>query len=80
MAEFVEKRCEDMIPELEQMEKIKLFDKNEIRYVIKYKSNLVYVILILTLILYKLYNNITFNNTFNNKFYLLFHQRYSEKA
>lgn len=33
MAEFVEKRCEDMIPELEQMERIKLFDKNEIRFV-----------------------------------------------
>ncbi|KAF7402853.1 hypothetical protein HZH66_005120 [Vespula vulgaris] len=35
MAEFVEKRCEDMIPELEQMEKIKLFDKNEIRGIAK---------------------------------------------
>ena len=33
MAEFVEKRCEDMIPELEHMERIKLFDKNEIRWV-----------------------------------------------
>lgn len=33
MAEFVEKRCEDMIPELEQMERIKLFEKNEIRLV-----------------------------------------------
>lgn len=31
MAEFVEKRCEDMIPVLEQMERIKLFDKHEIR-------------------------------------------------
>lgn len=35
MAEFVEKRCEDMIPELEQMERIKLFDKNEIRGIAK---------------------------------------------
>lgn len=32
MAEFVEKRCQDMIPELELMERIKLFDKNEIRW------------------------------------------------
>ncbi|KOC63457.1 U3 small nucleolar RNA-associated protein 6 like protein [Habropoda laboriosa] len=35
MAEFVEKRIEDMIPELEQMERIKLFDKNEIRGIAK---------------------------------------------
>ncbi|KAG7211944.1 hypothetical protein KM043_011153 [Ampulex compressa] len=35
MAEFVEKRCEDMIPELEQMESIKLFDKTEIRSIAK---------------------------------------------
>ncbi|XP_015177794.1 PREDICTED: U3 small nucleolar RNA-associated protein 6 homolog [Polistes dominula] len=35
MAEFVEKRCEDMIPELEQMERIKLFDINEIRSIAK---------------------------------------------
>lgn len=35
MAEFVEKRCEDMIPELEQMERIQLFDKNEIRGIAK---------------------------------------------
>ncbi|XP_070150082.1 U3 small nucleolar RNA-associated protein 6 homolog [Polyergus mexicanus] len=35
MAEFVEKRCQDMIPELEQMERIKLFDKNEIRNIAK---------------------------------------------
>ncbi|EFN79056.1 U3 small nucleolar RNA-associated protein 6 homolog [Harpegnathos saltator] len=35
MAEFAEKRCEDMIPELEQMERIKLFDKNEIRAIAK---------------------------------------------
>ncbi|KZC08369.1 PREDICTED: U3 small nucleolar RNA-associated protein 6 homolog [Dufourea novaeangliae] len=35
MAEFVEKRCEDMIPELEHMESIKLFDKNEIRGIAK---------------------------------------------
>ncbi|KYN05376.1 PREDICTED: U3 small nucleolar RNA-associated protein 6 homolog [Cyphomyrmex costatus] len=35
MAEFVEKRCQDMIPELEQMEKLKLFDKNEIRSIAK---------------------------------------------
>ncbi|XP_003705650.2 U3 small nucleolar RNA-associated protein 6 homolog [Megachile rotundata] len=35
MAEFVEKRCEDMIPELEQMERIKLFDRNEIRGIAK---------------------------------------------
>lgn len=31
MAEFVEKRCEDMISELEQMERIKLFDRHEIQ-------------------------------------------------
>ncbi|RLU26381.1 hypothetical protein DMN91_000175 [Ooceraea biroi] len=35
MAEFVEKRCEDMIPDFEQMERIKLFDKNEIRSIAK---------------------------------------------
>ncbi|XP_018057708.1 PREDICTED: U3 small nucleolar RNA-associated protein 6 homolog isoform X3 [Atta colombica] len=35
MAEFVEKRCQDMIPELEQMEKLKLFDKKEIRSIAK---------------------------------------------
>ncbi|XP_012523269.1 U3 small nucleolar RNA-associated protein 6 homolog [Monomorium pharaonis] len=35
MAEFVEKRCQDMVPELEQMEKLKLFDKNEIRSIAK---------------------------------------------
>lgn len=35
MAEFVEKRCEDMIPQLEHMESIKLFDKNEIRGIAK---------------------------------------------
>lgn len=31
----MEKRCEDMIPELEQMERIKLFDKNELRGIAK---------------------------------------------
>lgn len=31
MAEFVEKRCEDMIPELKQMEKLELFNRTEIR-------------------------------------------------
>ncbi|XP_011646217.1 U3 small nucleolar RNA-associated protein 6 homolog [Pogonomyrmex barbatus] len=31
MAEFVEKRCQEMIPVLEQMEKLKLFDGNEIQ-------------------------------------------------
>lgn len=35
MAEFVEKRCQDMIPELEQMERIKLFNKTEIRNIAK---------------------------------------------
>ncbi|XP_034936563.1 U3 small nucleolar RNA-associated protein 6 homolog [Chelonus insularis] len=35
MAEFVEKRCEDMIPELEQMKRIKLFDENEIQEIAK---------------------------------------------
>ncbi|KAG8041406.1 hypothetical protein G9C98_002394 [Cotesia typhae] len=35
MAEFVEKGCEEMIPELEQMKRIKLFDDNEIRKIIK---------------------------------------------
>ncbi|EFN69487.1 U3 small nucleolar RNA-associated protein 6-like protein [Camponotus floridanus] len=35
MAEFVEKRCQDMIPQLEQMKRIKLFDKNEIRNISK---------------------------------------------
>ncbi|XP_033333079.2 U3 small nucleolar RNA-associated protein 6 homolog isoform X1 [Megalopta genalis] len=40
MAEFAEKRCEDIIPELEQMEKIKLFDKSEIRGIAKkFKEN-----------------------------------------
>jgi hypothetical protein len=32
MAEFVEYRAERMIPELEQMEHIGLFEKHEIRY------------------------------------------------
>lgn len=31
----MEKRCEDMIPELEQMEKLKLFDRKEIRNIAK---------------------------------------------
>lgn len=35
MGEFVDKRCEDMIPILEQMERNKLFDKNEIRGIAK---------------------------------------------
>lgn len=33
MAEYVEQNIEAMIPELELMEKMQLFDKNEIRYV-----------------------------------------------
>ncbi|XP_015589192.1 U3 small nucleolar RNA-associated protein 6 homolog [Cephus cinctus] len=44
MAEFVEKRCEDMIPELEQMERIKLFDKNEIRGIAKKRKEYEYKI------------------------------------
>ncbi|XP_012284127.1 U3 small nucleolar RNA-associated protein 6 homolog [Orussus abietinus] len=44
MAEFVEKRCEDMIPELEQMERIKLFDKNEIREIAKKRKEYEYKI------------------------------------
>jgi hypothetical protein len=32
MAEFVEYRAEGMIPELEQLEHIRLFEKREIRY------------------------------------------------
>jgi hypothetical protein len=32
MAEFVEYRAEGMIPELEQMRQIGLFEKHEIRY------------------------------------------------
>ncbi|XP_011861266.1 PREDICTED: U3 small nucleolar RNA-associated protein 6 homolog [Vollenhovia emeryi] len=35
MAEFVEKRCQDMIPVLEQMQRIKLFDESEIRSIAK---------------------------------------------
>ncbi|XP_067211528.1 U3 small nucleolar RNA-associated protein 6 homolog [Linepithema humile] len=35
MAEFVDKRCEDMIPVLEQMGNIKLFDKSEIKNIAK---------------------------------------------
>lgn len=31
MAEFVEKRCEDMIPVFEKMGNLKLFTKQEIR-------------------------------------------------
>lgn len=51
MAEFVAKRCEDMIPELEQMERLKLFDKNEIRYVFEvnkcqHRCNILFIILI----------------------------------
>ncbi|KAK0173015.1 hypothetical protein PV328_006270 [Microctonus aethiopoides] len=44
MAEFVEKRCEDMIPCLEQMERIKLFDKNEIREIAKKRREFEYKI------------------------------------
>lgn len=33
MAEFVQFRLEEMMPELEQMEKLKLFEKSEIKYV-----------------------------------------------
>jgi hypothetical protein len=32
MAEVVNERIEDMLPELEQMERVKLFNKHEIRY------------------------------------------------
>jgi hypothetical protein len=32
MAEFVEYRTEEMIPELEQMGQIGLFEKHEVRY------------------------------------------------
>jgi hypothetical protein len=32
MAEFVEYRAEGMIPELEQLERIRLFETREIRY------------------------------------------------
>lgn len=32
MAEVVELRSEEMIPEFEQMEKLQLFNKSEIRY------------------------------------------------
>ncbi|TGZ43802.1 U3 small nucleolar RNA-associated protein 6 homolog [Temnothorax longispinosus] len=35
MAEFVEKRCQDMIPALEEMKGIKLFEENEIRSISK---------------------------------------------
>lgn len=31
MAEFVEFRAEDMLKELEQMERMKLFDKTEVK-------------------------------------------------
>lgn len=31
MAEFVEARCDDMILQMEQMERVKLFDKDEIK-------------------------------------------------
>ena len=34
MAEFVEKRCEDMSLELQQLERIKLFDKKELKFVL----------------------------------------------
>ncbi|XP_015518125.1 U3 small nucleolar RNA-associated protein 6 homolog [Neodiprion lecontei] len=44
MAEFVEKRCEDMIPELEQLERIKIFDKNEIRGIAKKRKEYEYKI------------------------------------
>ena len=33
MAEFVQRNIEDMIPELEQMERIGLFDSKETKYV-----------------------------------------------
>ncbi|XP_033211586.1 U3 small nucleolar RNA-associated protein 6 homolog [Belonocnema kinseyi] len=42
MAEFVEKRCEEMIPELEQMERIKLFDKIETRNILKKRKDYEY--------------------------------------
>jgi hypothetical protein len=34
MAEFVQLRCEEKMPELEYMAKLKLFDKDEIRYIL----------------------------------------------
>ncbi|XP_033211584.1 U3 small nucleolar RNA-associated protein 6 homolog [Belonocnema kinseyi] len=40
MTEFSGKRCEDTIPELEQMERIQLFDKNETRAILKEREEL----------------------------------------
>ncbi|KAF4523914.1 hypothetical protein B566_EDAN012265 [Ephemera danica] len=39
MAECVQYRCEEMMPELEQMEKLKLFDKLEIRAIVKSRKD-----------------------------------------
>lgn len=36
MAEFVQKKVEDMRPVLEQMKKLELFSEHEIRYVLGY--------------------------------------------
>ncbi|XP_046992575.1 U3 small nucleolar RNA-associated protein 6 homolog [Schistocerca americana] len=42
MAEYVEFRAEEMIKELEQMEKLQLFDKSEIRQIIKKRKDFEY--------------------------------------
>ncbi|XP_067003125.1 U3 small nucleolar RNA-associated protein 6 homolog [Anabrus simplex] len=44
MAEFVEFRSEEMIPELEQMERIRLFDKGDIRLIAKRRKEFEYKI------------------------------------
>lgn len=44
MAEFVEKRCEDMIPQMEQMERTKLFEKNEVKEIAKKRKEFEYKI------------------------------------
>lgn len=44
MAEFVEYRAEGMIPELEQLEHIRLFEKREIRTIVKKRKEFEYKI------------------------------------
>jgi hypothetical protein len=47
MAEFVQKKVEDMRPVLEQMKKLELFNEHEIRYAYKlYFTYFVFILII----------------------------------
>lgn len=47
MAEFVELKLEEMLPELEQMQRVQLFTEEEIRYVFQQKISTEYYLLTL---------------------------------